>query len=454
MEDVAQAVVRDLPALGEGWDDRPLRPCLDEAVEELHARLDVRPRDRALRIEVVGQEARRDPQPLSRHARLGRRPVLEGALVRLVRLGETERGVERESELEEDERDLLPLAPPLEQRQQVAVVLDRLVERVLETRLVPGAQEVAGGLLLVLGPQPVIREQAEHLGVALRVPLLEPLRGAPMQLRALLGEERPVRRLLDERVAEAVLRLRPAAALAQEAEALQLVEGVERHFSQYAFEQRQREGAPQRGRRGDEVASPCREPVETSEDRLLYGRRHLDLDGMVEAPAVVCADERSDVRERADELLEEERVPVGRLQHAPLELGGQCRRRDERGEQLAVGVPERAEVDLAQQVRELAARVLAQPPRRVVALRPQREHEQHRRLLGEREELLEQQHRGRAAQWRSSSASTSGADSASRAKSWPTTSNVRHCSASGESCDVRASASCSSSTSSRPPRYG
>ena len=40
-------------------------------------------------------------------------------------------------------------------------------------------------------------EQAERLGIALRVPLLEPLRGAPVQLCALLGEQRPVRRLLD-----------------------------------------------------------------------------------------------------------------------------------------------------------------------------------------------------------------------------------------------------------------
>src|SRR5438874_12920312 len=110
MEDVAQAVVRDLPALGEGWDDRPLRPCLDEPVEELHARLDVRPRDRALRIEVVREVARREPQPLGGDARLRRRPVLERALIRVVRLPEAKRGVESEGELKKNECDLLPLA--------------------------------------------------------------------------------------------------------------------------------------------------------------------------------------------------------------------------------------------------------------------------------------------------------------------------------------------------------
>ena len=57
VEDVAQAVVGDLPALGERRHDRPLRPRLDEPVEELHAELDVRPRDRRLRVGVVRQEA-------------------------------------------------------------------------------------------------------------------------------------------------------------------------------------------------------------------------------------------------------------------------------------------------------------------------------------------------------------------------------------------------------------
>ena len=46
-------------------------------------------------------------------------------------------------------------------------------------------------------------------------------------------------------------------------------------------------------------------------------------------------------------------------------------------------------------MRELAGGVLAQAPRGVVPLGPQRQDEQHRRVLGEREQLLEEQHRGR-----------------------------------------------------------
>ena len=194
---------------------------------------------------------------------------------------------------------------------------------------------------------------------------------------------------------EAVLRLRPAPALAEQAEPLQLVERVGRNVSQDAFEQLERERPPERGCRRHEVARRLRKTVEAGEDRLLDGRRHLDLDGVVEAPAVVGANERADVGERADELLEEERVPVRGFEDAPLELGRQRRRRDERREQLAVGIAQRTEVDLAQQMRELAARVLAQTPGRVVTLGPQRQDEQHRSLLRQREQLFEQEHRGR-----------------------------------------------------------
>ena len=82
--------------------------------------------------------------------------------------------MQRERELEEDERHLLALAALLEEREKRAVVLDRLVERVLQARLVARAQEVVRGLGLVRGREPVVREQAERLDVALGVALLEP----------------------------------------------------------------------------------------------------------------------------------------------------------------------------------------------------------------------------------------------------------------------------------------
>jgi hypothetical protein len=39
---------------------------------------------------------------------------------------------------------------------------------------------------------------------------------------------------------------------------------------------------------------------------------------VIEAPAFVDANERSDVGKRADELLEEERIPLGGLEDASL----------------------------------------------------------------------------------------------------------------------------------------
>src|SRR5262245_56201274 len=132
------------------------------------------------------------------------------------------------------------------------------------------------------------------------------------------------------------------------------MELVRHGLAEHALKQRQRKRTAERRGCRHEISGGRREPVEAREDRLLHGRGHLDLDRMIEPPAVVSADEGADIGERADELLEEERVPAGGLENAALELGRQGRRRDESGEELSVRVAERAEVDLAQQMRELA----------------------------------------------------------------------------------------------------
>ena len=137
MKDVAQAVRGDLPTLREGGNERTFRPRLHQPVEELHAKLDVRPGDRGLRIGVVRQEARRNSQLGGRIRMRGRRrPQCKRTLVRVVCLLEAKRRVQRERELEENERRVLRLPALLEQREQGAVVLDGLVDRVLLARLV------------------------------------------------------------------------------------------------------------------------------------------------------------------------------------------------------------------------------------------------------------------------------------------------------------------------------
>ena len=132
-----------------------------------------------------GQEARADPERRRRRsgAGSGRRPEVERPLVGLVRLREAQRHVERERELEQHERDRVPLAAALQERQQLPVVADRLVERVLLPRPITGAREVRDRLVLVVGAEPVVGEQSRDLVLAAGVPLLEPLRGLAMQPR-------------------------------------------------------------------------------------------------------------------------------------------------------------------------------------------------------------------------------------------------------------------------------
>ena len=132
-------------------------------------------------------------------------------------------------------------------------------------------------------------EQAEHLGITTLVPFLEPLGCPLMQARSLVGEQRPVGRLLDERMAESVLRLRPAPAPAEQAEPLEFVERVARNVAEHPLEERERKRAAERRGGRDEVARGGREPIEAREDRLFHRRRYLHLHLVVEAPAVVDA---------------------------------------------------------------------------------------------------------------------------------------------------------------------
>src|SRR5205823_3319313 len=112
---------------------------------------------------------------------------------------------------------------PLEQRQQLAVVADRLVERVLLARLVAGPGQVGNRLVLVFGGEPVVREERERVVTALE-PVLEPDRRVAVETPPLRADDRAVHGLLDQDVLEAELRLRPAAVLAHEIEPLQLTE--------------------------------------------------------------------------------------------------------------------------------------------------------------------------------------------------------------------------------------
>ena len=197
---------------------------------------------------------------------------------------------------------------------------------------------------------------------------------------------------------EPELGLGPPPALADQVEPLELEQRA-LHVALAArdrLEQRQAELPPQHGRRHQRVVRVGLQAVDPGEDDLLDGRRDLDLDRVVEPPPLALAHERPRVHERPHELLEEERVPLGRLEDPPLHLVRQGPGPDERVEQFAVGVArERLERDLAGPVRELARRALLHAPGRVVAFGSGGQDEQQRGRLGVLQQAFEQLERGR-----------------------------------------------------------
>ena len=218
-----------------------------------------------------------------------------------------------------------------------------------------------------------------------------------MQAPPLGADDRAVDGLLDQDVLEAKLGLRPAAALPQQVEPLQLAQRLAQLLlaAADAREQREREVAAEHGGCGQRLAALGGQPVDAREDHLLDGRRHVDRDVVVEAPARVRAVERGSVDERAHELLEEERVALGLREQPPLEAVRERALADERQQQLALGIAgERLELDRVQPVRQLPRGLLAHRPRGMVGIGPLRDHEQHRGVLGHRQELLGQLQRG------------------------------------------------------------
>ena len=136
-----------------------------------------------------------------------------------------------------------------------------------------------------------------------------------------------------------------------------------------------------------------REPVDAREDDALDGGRDLDRDVVVEAPLAVLRGERTDVDERAHELLEVERVPLGRFEHALLEIVGKRFGSDDDARSARSASPSQwLERYLGVEVRHLARGQLADAPRRVIALVALDDDEQHGCALADREQALDELH--------------------------------------------------------------
>ncbi len=307
--------------------------------------------------------------------------------------------MQRQGELEEHERDRPALAAPLEDGQQLAVVRDRLVEGVLLPGPVAGSREVDRRPLLVLGAEPVVGEQAGDLVLAAGVLTAEPLGCLAVQPVPLFAHEGSVGRVLDQRVLEAELGFGPAPSLAQEVQPLELGES-RTHLCRFAlgdaFQQRQAELPPQHGRGHQGVVCRVGEPVDAGEDHLLHGGWDLHGHLVVEPPAApVVANEGAGVGERPDDLLQEERVSLGRLQDAALGLGRQRAGSHEGVQQLATGITRQGvEGDLPDPVRQLPRHVLLEPPCAVVALGPSGHQQQERLGVGVGGQPLQELQRG------------------------------------------------------------
>ena len=270
----------------------------------------------------------------------------------------------------------LPLAPPLQDRQQLAVVADRLVQRVLL------ASPVAGAWSGTRRPCPR-RPRPASGGRAARRPRpraagvwrLEPLGRAAVQAVRVLGHQRAVRGLLDQRVLEAVLGLGPPPALADQVQPLQLGE-------------RRRDLAVCRPATASSSGRPnCRPSTDAAMSALARVRRRAGRSGPG-SPSRRSAGPRPRPRGRTASR-PRRRAPARRRRRAtgpapPGRTGcprrgsrirrssvrrAACRRRRARAAARGRRRPRAPPATSSRgPVRELARRGLLHPPRRVVAL--------------------------------------------------------------------------------------
>ena len=188
---------------------------------------------------------------------------------------------------------------------------DRLVERPLIPSPVASEPQVLGGFASVGRRQPVVRDQPVDALWPLPVKGFEPLGGPPVQRRSLCSDQRPVGRLLDQGVLEAVDGVLPYALLPQQVKSQEVVQRLAQRWQLEAgdcLEQPVTEGAPQHGGRGQDLAPVRLKPIDASDDHALERLRYLERALPGEPPAPVLRDQRSAVDQRPDHLFQVEGI--------------------------------------------------------------------------------------------------------------------------------------------------
>ena len=300
--------------------------------------------------------------------------------------------MQRERELEQDERHLLRGAPPFQDRQQLAVVPDGLIQRVLLARAVPRARQVRDRLVLVRRGEPMMREEPGDLVLAAGVARFQPRRGAPVQRAATIlarvryaaswistclnrysgsGHRRPSRTRSSRWSSTSARPMSPSSATASRCD-----RPNERPSTAAASSASRAPGSSRSIRAtitfstvggtstsiswsNRQPSSSCTSAPASTSDRTISSRKN----GLPSAGSRI-------------------RRSISRRELEPA---------DQRAEELPpAAARQRLQPQLARAMRELARRGLLQPPGGMVLLGPERQHEEQRRGFGVRQESLEQ----------------------------------------------------------------
>ena len=167
-----------------------------------------------------------------------------------------------------------------------------------------------------------MRQHPEELVDPLLVETLDRIDRQAVELLPAALQEASVGGLLDQRVVEGQRRHRLPPGVANQLGALQLAHGVGvQRAPGDGLEESHRELPPEHRSQAEQVVRARAQPVDAREDHLLDGLREVHGDLAIERPAAVALHQRPGADQRADQLLQVERVALGACQQAALELG-------------------------------------------------------------------------------------------------------------------------------------